>query len=151
FGTIGVMGPTMRDQNYVSLRVKPGQVRSGLEVTNELLSFLFDQTFAAELGLVNIDGSTATLRNDDTIKPQVTPYDLFVRALRGMDARFDDDSQFGAQKKADWRAARSELIDAFLDAQNGAFTNPAIATALPILGTLIREQVSANCPDRETS
>lgn len=151
FATISSLVPTLRDQAYVSPRVKNGQTRSGLEVTSELLTFLFDQQYAKKIGLTQKNGDPSTTTNDGKTKAQVTPYDLFVGALRGMDARFDAMGTDGAAKKAEWRAARSALIDQFLLADPTAWKNPATAAAIPVLTRLVREQVNANCPDREST
>jgi hypothetical protein len=147
FGVAQDLVPTLRDQQYVSPRVKHGQPRPGLEITASLLSYLFDQQVAKGLGITDRHGAAATTRNDGTPKAQVTPYDLIVQALRGMDKRFANDPE----KKARWRQARSELVDQFMLAEGTSWKNPAIARALPILGRLVREQVNANCPDREST
>jgi hypothetical protein len=151
FPTISSLVPTLRDQAYVSPRVKGGQTRSGLEVTAELLTFLFDQQYSKKMGLTQKSGDPSTTTNDGKPKAQVTPYDLFVSALRGMDARFDSMGPDGAAKKAEWRAARSDLIDQFLLAEGTTWENPATAAAIPVLTRLVREQVNANCPDREST
>ncbi len=138
----------MRDTPYTSLRVRPGQPRDGLDVTRDLIAFLFDQEVSKQLGVVDRAGKSTTTWNDGTTPKQVTPYDLFVKALRGMDARMDSLGDGGA-KKAVWRSARSELVDQFLLAEGTSWKNPAISAALPVLGRLVREQVNARCPDRE--
>jgi hypothetical protein len=104
---------------------------------------------SASLGITDRQGNKSTTTNNGKLKAQVTPYDLFVQALRGFDKRFDT---FGdPEKKGRWRSARSSLVDQFLLAENGAWKNAAIARALPTLGRLVREQVNANCPTRESN
>ncbi|MCS6901871.1 MAG: hypothetical protein RMJ98_19805, partial [Myxococcales bacterium] len=148
FGTASDLVTTMDTFPYTSPRVKKGQPRSPLEITSSLISFLFDPQIAASLGITDRHGNKATTTNNGKLKAQVTPYDLFVQALRGFDKRFDT---FGdPQKKAHWRTARSSLVDQFFLAENSAWKNPAIARALPILGKLVREQVNANCSTRES-
>jgi hypothetical protein len=149
FGTASDLVTTMDTFPYTSPRVKKGQPRSPLEITTSLLQFLFDPQVSASLGITDRQGNKSTTTNNGKLKAQVTPYDLFVQALRGFDKRFDT---FGdPEKKGRWRAARSSLVDQFLLAENGAWKNAAIARALPILGRLVREQVNANCPARESN
>lgn len=147
FGTISDLVNTMDTLEYVSPRVKKGQKRSSLEVTTNMLSFLFDPAVSASLGIVDRNGNKSTTTNDGKTKPQLTPYDLFVQGLRNFDKRFGSDDA----KKGRWRSARSALVDQFLLAENKAWKNPAIARSLPVIGRLTREQINANCPDRETS
>jgi len=149
FGTVADLVPTLDTLEYTSGRVKGGQKRSGLEITSSMISFLFDPAVAASLGMTDHDGNKSTTTNDGKTKPQLTPYDLFVQALRGFDKRFD--ALGDVDKKARWKSARSALVDQFLLADNGAWKNQAIARALPTLGRLAREQVNVNCPDRETT
>jgi hypothetical protein len=149
FGTVGDLVPTMRDLDYTSARVKNGQKRSPLEVTNSLVSYLFDQGLAGSLGIRDRVGSTTTTRNDGSPKDHLTPYDLLVQSLRRFDAQFD--AAGDPDRKARWKAARSELVDQFLLANNGTWTNPVIDRSLLTIGRTVREQVNANCPDRETS
>lgn len=149
FGTASDLVTTMNTFEYTSPRVKKGQKRSPLEVTNSMLLFLFDPQVSASLGLTDRGGNKSTTTNDGKLKAQVTPYDLFVQALRGFDKRFDT---FGdVDKKARWKSARSSLVDQFLLAENGAWKNPAIARSMITMTRLLREQINANCPDRETS
>lgn len=149
FGVVSDLVPTLDTLDYTSLRVKKGQKRSPLEVTTSLVSFLFDPAVAASLGVTDRAGNKATTFNDGKPKPQVTPHDLFARALLGFDRRFD--ALGDAEKKARWKSARSAMVDQFLQAENKAWKNPAIARALPLVGRLLREQVNANCPTRESN
>ncbi len=147
--TVSKVVAAMRDTPYTSLRVRPGQPRDGLDVTRDLVGFLFDEQVSKSLGTVDRGGSSTTTWNDGTTPKQVTPYDLFVKALRGMDARMDSLGDSGATK-AVWRSARSELVDQFLLAEGTSWKNPAISRALPTLGRLVREQINVRCPDRES-
>src|SRR5690606_8003770 len=68
--------------------------------------------------------------------------------------RFDEEFA-GNPRLPGWRAARSNLVDTFL-AVNGSgaaasFKNPSTAKTAPILIDVLRQQINANCPDRETS
>jgi hypothetical protein len=88
---------------------------------------------------------------------------LFADALHAIDKRWDDACVGAAdvaacqadvaQRKGQWKQARSQLVDQFLAVEG---TGPAahfknrglVRTGLSVLRTL-REQLNANCPDRE--
>lgn len=147
FGTAADLAQALHDQQYVSQRT--GMTRSGLGVATSMTRYLLDPQIAAQVGLTDMSGDPTSAWNDGTIQPQVTPYELFVRALKKFDQQFDE---AGADKKARWRAARSELVDQFLTAtQTGGWTNPLMENGAVNLGMAIREQTNARCPDRETS
>lgn len=138
--------PTLRNQSIAS---RTGQSRGGLEVAQSMIGYLFDPTVAAKNGIVDRTGSNIGKWNDGKVQPQTTPYALLVDALRGFDARFA--KQDDPAKLARWREARSALVDQFLLAAGGKWQNPAVARALPEILDLSRQQVNANCQDRETS
>lgn len=148
FGTASDLVTTMDTFEYVSPRVKKGP-RSPLEITAHMIQFLFDPQIAASLGMVDQEGSKSTLTNNGKIKAQLTPYDLFVQALRNFDKRFD--AYGDPQKKVRWKEARSSLVDQFLLADNSTWKNSSISRALPIAGRLLREQINVNCSGRESS
>lgn len=149
FGAAGDLLTTMDSFPYVSPRVQQGQPRSPIAITTSLIRFLFDPQIAASFNVTDRKGNKATITNDGKTKAQATPYDLFVQSLRGFDRAFDEAGD--AAKKARWKGARSALVDQFLLAEGGAWKNPAIARAMTIGGQLLREQINANCSDREAS
>ncbi|MEZ4297677.1 MAG: hypothetical protein R3B70_22155 [Polyangiaceae bacterium] len=147
---------------------KSGQVWTGGDVLAKTLKILFSQPYAAQIGLTDRKGNKSTKWTNGTPQAQVTPYALFADALHGMDVRFDtacndpgvadpaacnEDAQ---ARKAQWKAARSRLVDEFLsvdgEGKNGAkFRNKAAPKVLARTLRLLREQLNAHCPDRETS
>lgn len=125
--------------------------RSGLDLLHDAAVLLFDPKHAASVGLVSRDGKTATTWADGkTPKPQVALFDLFAQAMRGIDLRLE-----GKPVHARWRRARSQLVDQFLGIDgtgaSAKFRDRAIPKALPILLSVLREQLNANCPEREAT
>lgn len=149
FETLKVLVPELRDQPYVSPRVRPGQTRPGLEITAAMLPVIFDPAEAKKLGAKTRAGENRVKANDGTEK-DLALFDLFAGALRRSDARFAALGPEGESRKAAWREARSELSDQFLLASGGAWQNVAVEQAFGPLGRLMREQLNARCPDRET-
>jgi hypothetical protein len=150
FGTLAELLPALRDQPYVSPRARPGRARPGLEVVAALAPVLFDPAEARRLGATDRAGSARAKTNDGRDK-DLTLFDLFAGALRRADARFDALGAEGDERRAGWREARGELADQFLLARGGAWQNEAVARALGPLGRLMREQLNARCPDRESA
>ncbi|MFO0662202.1 MAG: hypothetical protein U0165_20565, partial [Polyangiaceae bacterium] len=159
FGSSGILETgkeltdTFQTMDYTSPRVKNGAKRDGLDVSLDLLQLLLDPKVAESLNFVDAKGNNEGKRNDGSSRAvgerHITPYDMLVAALRGMDKRFDDIGD--PDKKARWKEARGELVDQFVLAQNNQWVNPAIAKAIPILGNIAREHVNAHCSDRETT
>ena len=145
---------------------KAGQVWTGGDVLARTAKILFSQDHAKNIGLTDRKGNVGTKWTDGTPQAQVTPYSLFADALHAMDVRFDTacDALTGvdpaackadaAQRKAQWKAARSRLVDEFLTidgAGPGAkFRNRATPKVLANTLHLLREQLNAHCPDRES-
>lgn len=145
---------------------KAGQVWTGADVLAKTAKILFSQDHAKSIGLTDRKGNAGTKWTDGTPQAQVTPYSLFADALHAMDVRFDTacDGVAGvdpaacqadaAQRKAQWKAARSRLVDEFLTidgAGPGAkFRNKATPKILANTLHLLREQLNAHCPDRES-
>ncbi len=147
FKTAAALAPILRDEGITSARVTPGKPRSHLEITTELLRYFFDQKVAKAHGITDRQGSATTTWNDQKTQKQVTPYDLFAQAMRRMDGRFANQPD----ALPVWREARSELIDQLLFAEGTTWKNPAVAKALLDIGRVTREQLNANCPDREST
>ncbi|HEU4404205.1 MAG TPA: hypothetical protein VFS43_02780 [Polyangiaceae bacterium] len=148
FGTLAELTPALRDQAYVSPRVRPGQARPGLEIAAAMVPVVFDPAVARSLGVTDRQGSSKALANDGREK-DLALFDLFAGALRRSDASFAALGAEGEGRRAAWREARSELVDQFLLARGGAWQNAAVARALGPIGRLMREQLNARCPDRE--
>ncbi len=149
FPTVAELVPALRDQEYVSARVT-GARRPGLEIAAAMMPVLFDPEVAKKLGAADRAGATTTTTNDGRPK-DLAIFDLFANALRRSDARFGARGAEGEARRAAWREARGELVDQFLLARGGAWQNGAVAQALGPLGRLMREQLNARCPDRETT
>ncbi len=127
-----------------------GATKKGLDLLHDLTVVLFDPKYAASVGLVGRDHKPSTTWADGTTqKAQITPFDLFAQAMRGIDQRLAGDPRL-----EQWHRARSQLVDQFLavdgNGASSAFRNKATPKALPILLDVLRQQLNANCPKRET-
>lgn len=146
---------------------KAGQVWTGADVLAKTARILFSQDYAAQIGLTDRKGNKATKWTDGTPQAQVTVFSLFADALHGMDVRFDTACEGAAgvdpaaceadaqDRKAKWKRARSRLVDEFLtiDGQGAGgakFRNKGTPKVLATTLHLLREQLNAHCPDRET-
>jgi hypothetical protein len=104
-------------------------------------------------GLLDRRGNKTALRNDGTTNPQVTPAYLLTGALSSIEAAFDAYAKAhsgDAGRLAQWRSARSQLVDQLLtaDATGGwHFTNPSIPTITPRVVETLRQQLDARCPE----
>ena len=132
--------------------------RRGTEVMAAMTRLLFDPDIAAQQGIAYRDGTSATKWSDGvTIKNQTTPFDMMAEAIKKIDTRFESANDFTpedrADRQAEWRKARSQLVDQFLavDGQGATahFRNPAIPKAIVMTLKTLRQQLNANCPDRE--
>lgn len=129
-----------------------GKLLSGLDVLHEMTVALMDPAYAGSVGMTDrFGGKTAKWANGQITKPQLTMFDLFADALARIDQRLPE----GTSRRVRWKRARSKLVDQFLTVDgtgpNSQFKNQAFAKSVPILIDVIREQINANCPDRETS
>jgi hypothetical protein len=93
------------------------------------------------------------VRNDGTTNPQVTPMYLVLEALNNMDAQFATYAMAHANdagRLAQWRTARSNLVDQFLtisgSGTSSSFQNASIPAILPVLVNTLREQLVTHCP-----
>ncbi len=133
---------------------KRGQTINGAEIVELLVKLLFDQSYAASVGMRDRAGNSGTRWVDGTPQAQVTPYTMFADALRRMDLAFDESSDpTAAERKSRWRRARSQLTDQFVategEGPSTRFANPATAQTLINVLEVVREQLNANCPNRE--
>jgi len=133
---------------------KAGQTINGLEIIELITKILFDQSYAASVGMRDRFGQAGTTWVDGTPQAQITPYNMFADALHGMDQAFDQsDDPTADDRKSKWKRARSLLVDQFLlvEGQGNAakFVNPATPRVMLTGIELLREQLNANCPDRE--
>ncbi len=133
-----------------------GKTVRGAEVLEWLLQVLFSQKYAAEHGVSDRFGKASTTWVDGTPQSQVTVFNLFADALHGMDVAFETSSlPDAADRRSKWKRARSELVDQFLSvsgqAAGSAFRNEAVPRTLHAILQVLREQLNANCPNRETT
>ncbi|APR81002.1 Hypothetical protein A7982_06349 [Minicystis rosea] len=152
-----------------------GQVWTGAQVLEKLTTILFSTDYAASVGMVDRQGNKAAKWVDGTNQPQLTVFTLFADALHKIDTRFasacDCSQKTGADqaecqknvnecladadaRKGQWKRARSQLVDQFLAVEGegtaAKFKNPTVAPTLVATLKLLREQINANCPDRES-
>jgi hypothetical protein len=127
---------------------------TGINVLANATRALVDPLQAQAVGLTDRHNGVTGLRNDGSTNPQVTPIYLLTEALNGMDEAFAALSPTpGDDRFAQWRLARSQLVDQFLtiDETTGAtpswtFDNAAIPRFLPTLIDTLRAQILAHCP-----
>lgn len=146
--------------------------RRGTEVMSAMTRLLFDPEMAGERDIryhdtwncvqgkceVVTPGERSTVWSDGvTVKPQTTPFDMMAEALKRIDERFESANDFTAEdrdaRRAEWRKARSQLVDRFLavdgEGASAHFRNPAVPKAIVMVLKAMREQLNAHCPNRE--
>jgi hypothetical protein len=126
---------------------------SGISVFANATRQLLDPKIAAAAGLKDRRGKATALRNDGTTNPQVTPVYLVLEALNNMDGAFTSYAAAhpnDAGRLAQWRLARSHLVDQFLSitgsGSSSTFANGSVPRILPVLVDTLREQIVAHCP-----
>ncbi len=127
-----------------------GTTHNGLDLLHEATQVLFDPAYASSIHLTDRQGNVATTWADGkTHEAQVTLFDLFARAMREIDQKLDGDP-----RQTRFHSARSQLVDTFLGVDGSGptatFHNKAVPKALPILIDVLRAQLNAHCPTRET-
>lgn len=144
-------------QRIESPRVK-GKTRDGVDVAASLVRSLFDPKRASKAKMTDRFGKASTFWSDGkTVKPQLTPFDLFAQGLVKMDERFEATPGYDdlGERRAMWKRARSQLVDQFLlvdgSGPSARFRNRLLPRALPTLVSALREHVNARCPDREAA
>lgn len=133
-----------------------GEVWTGAEVLDKLTRVTFSQQYAASVNMVDRKGQKSTTWTDGTPQPQVSLFSLLADALHRMDERFDQSAAPDAQtRKGQWKRSRSQIVDALFAVEGSGpgakFKNPATPRLLVATIDLLREQLNANCPDRETT
>ncbi len=143
------------DVSQITLARGPnaGQTMSGAEVLELTTRILLSQDYAASVGLRDRKGQQTATWTDGTVQAQVTPFNIFADAFHQMDVMFDQ-AEDGALRKAQWKRARSQIVDVLLATEGtGANTRFKIRGMAPLLATtfkLVRQQINAHCPDRES-
>lgn len=122
----------------------------GIGVLAAATRALLDPVTAKNAGLVDRTGKPTTARNDGTTNAQVTPIYLLLNALNGMDAAFANDPD----RLAQWRLARSQLVDQFLGVTGtgpgSTFTNVSVPKIVPTVIDMTRAQLFSHCPQSFT-
>jgi hypothetical protein len=143
-----------------------GSQVNGADVLELVTRMLFDPQYAASAGMVDRYDSAATQWVDGTPQAQLTGYSMFADALHEMDVAFDracgcegqeaaplEDCRDACPVKSQWKRGRSQFVDRFLAVEgSGAdarFENRATPAMLLTSLRVLREQLNANCPDRE--
>jgi hypothetical protein len=126
---------------------------SGIDVAAAATRAALDPAYSKELGLKDRNGLATAKRNDGTTNPQVTPAYLITNALTAIDLAFDkyeEQNPTDKDRRANWRRARSQLVDQFLGTtgirSNSTFTNPSIPTMTPAIVDMLRAQLWSHCP-----
>ncbi len=132
---------------------RKGQVLTGAEVLEITTRVLFSQSRAAQNGTTDRFGNPNGQWTDGTVQNQTTPFNLLTDALHGFDVAFSQ-AEDGVERQAQWRRARSQLVDVLLATEGSGpttrFKNRALAPLLVTSLKLFREQLNARCPNRET-
>ncbi|MGD0526122.1 MAG: hypothetical protein ABSE49_13305, partial [Polyangiaceae bacterium] len=138
---------------------KAGTSEDGVTVLANATNALINPTVAMAAGLEDRHGNVTSLRNDGTTNPQVTPLYLVLEALNEIDAAFAQYAQANPKdtgRQAQWRSARSQLVDEFLSV-NGentttqSFADPSLQHILPVIVGATRAQLWSYCPPGSTS
>jgi hypothetical protein len=131
-----------------------GPSTNGVSILANATRALVDPARAKAVGLVDNHGNVTSQRNDGTTNPQVTPIYLVLEALDEIDQAFAAYAQANPNdtgRQAQWRLARSQLVDQFLGV-NGentpmqSFQDPSLPQILPVIVDTVRAQVAAHCP-----
>ncbi len=127
---------------------------SGIDVAAAATRSLLDPSYAKNvLKLKDRKGLTTAKRNDGTTVAQVTPAYLLTNALGAIDVAFDTYEQQhpdDTARRANWRRARSQLVDQFMGVSGAkstsAFKNPTMPKMTPVIVDLLRAQLNKRCP-----
>ncbi len=127
---------------------------NGVSVLARTTRAMLDPKYAASIGLKDRNGKVTSLRNDGKTNPQVTPAYLLTGALSNIDQAFVDYATAHPDDKdrqAQWRRARSQLVDQFVSVQgvgtSAKFQNPTLPKLTPQVLDLLRAQLFAHCAD----
>ncbi|MFW5740302.1 MAG: hypothetical protein ACOC1F_08045, partial [Myxococcota bacterium] len=124
--------------------------RRGTEVMAAMTRLLFDPEIAADRDIRYHDtwsckqgtcqtetvGERSTVWSDGvTVKPQTTPFDMMAEALKKIDERFASAKDYTQEereaRRAEWRRARSQLVDRFLAVDARAATRTSATRPSP--------------------
>jgi len=131
-----------------------GPATDGITILANATRALVDPARAKAVMLVDRHGNPTSRRNDGTTNPQVTPIYLVLQSLDEIDQAFAAYAQANPNdtgRQAQWRQARSQLVDQFLsvngeNTKTQSFKDPTLPQILPVLVDTLRAQVAAHCP-----
>jgi hypothetical protein len=138
---------------------KAGTAEDGVTVLANATNALLNPAVAKAAGLKDRKGNVTSLRNDGTTNPQVTPLYLVLEALDEIDQAFAQYAQANPKdtgRQAQWKTARSQLVDEFLGV-NGenttaqTFVDPSLQHILPVIVGATRSQLWSYCPPGSTT
>jgi hypothetical protein len=138
---------------------KAGTAEDGVTVLANATNALLNPTVAKAAGLKDRKGNVTSVRNDGTTNPQVTPLYLVLEALDEIDQAFAQYAQANPKdtgRQAQWKLARSQLVDEFLTV-NGentttqTFADPSLQHILPVVVGAARSQLWSYCPPGSTT
>lgn len=128
--------------------------KDGIVINADAVRALIDPDRAKNAGIVDRKNNANAIWNDGTISGQITPIYLLTGALAGIDNAFAAWAQAHPtdnQRQAQWRLARSQLVDQFLGVTgmgaSAQFKNAALPKITPVLVDMLRAQAWARCPD----
>lgn len=127
---------------------------SGIDAAAAATRAMLDPDYAkTTLQLKDRKGATTAKRNDGSTVAQVTPAYLLTNALGSIDIAFDTYEQQHPEDKdrrANWRRARSQLVDQFMGVtgakSTSTFANPTMPKMTPVIIDMLRAQLNARCP-----
>ena len=128
--------------------------RTGIDVAAAAARAMLDADYAKNtLQLKDRKGAATAKRNDATTVPQVTPAYLLANALGSIDTAFDkyeEQHPEDKDRRANWRRARSQLVDQFMSVSGAGptavFANPTMPKMTPVIIDMVRAQLNAHCP-----
>jgi hypothetical protein len=127
---------------------------TGIDAAAAAARAMLDPDYAKSTGLKDRKGLTTAKRNDGTTVAQVTPAYLLTNALGAIDIAFDQYEQshpFDKEpRRANWRRARSQLVDQFMGVSGAGptstFSSPTLPKMTPVIIDMLRAQLNAHCP-----
>jgi hypothetical protein len=134
------------------LCTKPGSM-DGIQALANTTYVLINPKHAASMGLKDRKNQSTSLRNDGSLNKQVTPLYLLLQTLNEIDQAFAKYAQANPsdnQRQAQWKRARSQLVDQFFDVagqntKTQSFKNQPLTKIAPVLVDMLRAQLLAHC------
>ena len=127
---------------------------TGIDVAAAATRAMVDTEYAkTTIQLKDRKGNATAKRNDGSTVAQVTPAYLLTNALGSIDLAFDtyeEQHPEDKDRRANWRRARSQLVDQFMGVTGAkatsVFANPTMPKMTPVIIDILRAQLNAHCP-----